>query len=101
MNYDHELTLLEYPIIEDEIGNQIPGEPVETALLCRQQSVSRSEFYNAAAAGLQPEILFTIHAYEYDGQRELLFEGSKYKVIRTYQASFEELELTCQKVVST
>lgn len=100
MNYDHELTLLEHPIVEDEIGNQVPGEAVETILLCRQQSVSRSEFYNAAAVGVQPEAVFIIHAYEYTGQTEVRFEGTRYKVIRTYQTGIEEVELTCQKVVS-
>lgn len=100
MNYDYELILIHRPFTQDDIGNELPGEPVETPLLCRKESVGRSEFYNAAAIGMQPEAVFVIHAYEYAGQTEVRFEGAKYKVIRTYQTSFEEIELTCQKVVS-
>lgn len=100
MNYDHEVTLIHHPIIEDGIGNQLPGEPQETKLLCRKESVSRAEFYNAASNGLKPSVVLIVHSYEYSDQKEVVFEGERYKVIRTYQTGFEEIELTCEKVTS-
>lgn len=99
--FDHELTLIMQEFIEDEIGNQIPVLPEEgTKVLCDLESIGRSEFYNAAATGLKPELVFVIHAYEYMGEMKVFFEGVRYNVIRTYSASFEELELTCERVAA-
>ncbi|MNL08751.1 hypothetical protein D3C87_1294860 [compost metagenome] len=97
MTYDHEIALIQQQIIEDDIGNQIPVD-TETVVLCGLKSVGRSEFYNAAVNGLRPELVFVIHGYEYNGEKKVVFEGSRYNVIRTYSVNFEELELTCEKV---
>lgn len=98
MTYDHKLTLITQAIIEDEIGNQIPVE-TKKAIFCGLKSISRNEFYNAAATGLKPEITFIVHAYEYSGQRKVEYEGVTYNVIRTYEPSYEEIELTCERVI--
>lgn len=92
--YDHELTLIKEGYIEDDIGNQIPGETKQT-VLCRKMSVGRNEFYAAATSKLKPEIIFVIHGYEYEGERKVEFEGQRYTVLRTYAVDFEEIELTC------
>ncbi|MCM3783673.1 phage head closure protein [Neobacillus mesonae] len=101
MSYDHELILVTPGgIIEDDIGNQIPVDPVELPVYCRLQSVGRTEFYNAASQGMKPEMVFIIHAYEYEGQQIVKFEGKQYRVIRTFQTGTEEIELTCERVVA-
>lgn len=96
MTYDNELTLINQTYTEDEIGNQIPVEN-ETVVLCGLKSIGRTEFYNAAVAGLKPELIFVVHGYEYNGQTKVEFEGVRYKVIRTYSTGFEEVELTCER----
>lgn len=98
MTYDYELTLINYETEYDEIGQEIKV-PVKTNILCAVKSIGRSEFYAAAQAGLKPEITFVIHGYEYNGEKEVEFEGQKYKVIRTYMKDFEEMELVCEKVI--
>lgn len=101
MTYDHELILITPGgVIEDEIGNQIPVDPVETPIYCGVKSIGRTEFYNAAVTGLRPEIIFVVHAYEYDSQKLVRFDGVGYRVMRTYQTGTEELELTCEKVAA-
>jgi len=95
--YDHELTLIGEMIVEDEIGNQKPVE-TRTKILCAKLSAGRNEFYSGAAAGLRPELMFVIHAYEYGGERIVEFEGKRYNVIRTYQTGTEEIELTVERV---
>lgn len=101
MAYDHELVLISPgQITEDEIGNQIELDPIETPVYCDLKSVGHSEFYNAAVTGLRPELVFIVHTYEYGGQGIVEFEKKKYRVIRTYSVSFEELELTCEKVAA-
>jgi len=48
-----------------------------------------------------------ISKWDYDGEKEVEFEGKKYNVLRTYQAKkakglgdFETLELVCEGVVN-
>lgn len=107
LTYDHELTLIRQTIPKDSNGNPLTdgiGNPiineVKTVILCGLKSVSRNEFYNAAAAGLKPEIVFVVHGYEYNGERIVEFEDNRYRVIRTYMTDFEEVELVCEKVIS-
>ncbi|WP_031517593.1 phage head closure protein [Desulfofalx alkaliphila] len=106
MTYDHELTLISHTWEENEIGVQIPVE-TKTTVLCGLKSISRDEFYSAAVTGLKPAMVFVIHEYEYNGEREVEFEGARYKVIRTYRGgmarqgsrlAFDEMELTCERV---
>lgn len=99
MTYDRELKLIRQEYQEDEIGNQVPVE-TETVVLCGLKSVGRTEFYNAAATGLRPELVFVVHGYEYNGEQLVEFEGVRYQVIRTYQVDFEELELTVERMTA-
>lgn len=98
MTYDHELTLIGYETEYDEIGQEI-NVPVERKILCGIKSIVRNEFYAAAQTGLKPEITFIVHNFEYNGEKEVEFEGQKYRVIRTYLANSEEIELVCEKVL--
>lgn len=98
MTYDYELTLIGYETEYDEIGQEI-NVPVERKILCGIKSIIRNEFYAAAQTGLKPEITFIVHNFEYNGEKEIEFEGQKYRVIRTYLANSEEIELVCEKVV--
>lgn len=108
MMYDHELSLVSVTWEENDIGVQIPVE-TKTTILCGLKSVARNEFYSAAVAGLKPEMVFVVHECEYSGEREVEFEGNKYRVLRTYRGGmakqgtklgFDEMELTCEKVIN-
>lgn len=99
MTYDHELTLINQTVVEDEIGNQVPVE-TETVILCGLKSVARNEYYSAATAGLRPEIVFIIHPYEYNGEQKVIYEGIRYSVVRSYSVNMEELELTCERMAA-
>jgi hypothetical protein len=102
--WNNELTLIGEGTIEyDDIGNPIPGPPIETTVFCEVNSISRGEFYSASMAGLKPSIIFTIHPYEYSKETYIEFSEDdtpkeKYRVIKTYKKNSEELELTCEKV---
>lgn len=102
MTYDYELTLISQTYTEDEIGNQIPVE-TESVILCGIKSITKKEFYDAAMAGLRPELTFIIHGYEYsDDVKAVVFNGVRYESIRTYGINdgFEEMELTCKRVAA-
>ena len=65
----------------------------------RERSVTRSEFYTAAQADLQPEKILILSNYiDYDGQRLAEYHGQEYSIIRTYRApESDELELVLSK----
>lgn len=109
--YNHELTLISYEIGKDEIGNEIKI-PIKKNIFCKVADIGSTEFYNAQVLGLKPEIKFIVHEFEYEGEKEVEFEGEKYKVLRTYRKKYsigekksnnileaEEIELTCEKVI--
>ena len=101
--YNHDLTLIDYEYGFDEIGNQTK-KPSETVIQCKVKSVGYDEFYDASMSELRPEIKFIIHDFEYGNQKDVMFEGQKYHVMRTYRGSrtlaFDEIELTCERAVN-
>ena len=103
MTYDNELTLIQQTTTYDDIGNPIESDN-KINVLCGLKSIGRTEFYNAAANGLKPTLIFVVHPYEYNGETYVEFSEDekpkqKYKVIKTYKPNFEDLELTCEKVI--
>lgn len=59
----------------------------EREVLCEIQSASRSEFYQAAAAGLHPEMEVSLFIGDYDGETAVKYNGTYYHVIRSYRTS--------------
>lgn len=97
----NKIKLLSITYTEDEISNQIPVE-TPTGVWAEVIGVRQSEFYNAAVAGLKPELTFVVWANEYSGQSKVEYNGVKYRVIRTYinPAKSEMIELICEKVIA-
>jgi len=106
MTFDYEITLVEQTYTIDGSGYNIPNE-ARTDVLCDVQSVTRSEHYSAAAYGLKPEIVFVVNKFEYEGQKEVEFNGSRYMINRTFApkkskgiSDFETIELICSGLVN-
>ena len=62
-----------------------------------RRSVKRQEFYSALAAGRSADVVFGVHADDYTGQTEVIFGGKNYSVMRSYQTTPDEVELTCTR----
>jgi len=93
--WDDEVTLLGAGSFkEDALGQQIPVQK-ETVVCCNRRPVSRQEFYLAGQNDIQVSEILVIHPYEYGGENLVLFRGKKMRVVKTYEISMEELELTC------
>lgn len=60
-------------------------------------SVSASEFFEGGRNGLNPEIRFTVFAYDYQGEREVIWNGAHYAVYRTFHGRDDQLELYCER----
>lgn len=73
------------------------GDPVFTEsrrrVSAQWDGVKRSEFYQAAAVGLKPELIFRIYERCYNSERYLEHKGRRYRVLRTYPLPGERLEI--------
>ena len=59
------------------------------------RSIGTKEFYEAATAGMKPEIKFVIQDFlDYEGEKELSYNGYRYQIIRTYRTETNQLEIT-------
>lgn len=97
--YNDVIDLINITYTEDEIGQEIEVKTTST-IFCNIKSISQSEFYQAAQAGLRPSITFIVHLFEYEGQKKVKYNGLEYNVIRTYATGLEEIELICERVGS-
>lgn len=69
-------------------------------VFCEIASVGRSEFYQGMAKGLKPDMLIILEDYQaYEGEKELIHNNVRYKVLKTYKKQDHRLELTCYSEV--
>lgn len=85
----------------DEYGDTIVTEE-ERTVFAELKSIGQSEFYQAQAVGLKPEIKFVLPDFlEYNNEKKLKYtqfnaEEEVYTVLRTYRNN-NELELVCKR----
>jgi head-tail adaptor len=78
-------------------GEVVEGELIKTEVYANKKSVRQSEFYQALASGVRPEIVFEVLAEEYTDQPQLSYEDTTYYIIRTFTKTGEKLELICSR----
>lgn len=93
------ISLITVTTTENELGDTIEVS-TERQVFADKQSVRQSEFYQAAATGLRPELMFVVRTIEYNGETKLKYNGKEYSIIRTYDKDGELTELVCQGVVN-
>ena len=72
----------------------------ETTVYANKKSIRQSEFYQAMATGLKPEIMFEVRTSDFNGQVKVKDEANKvYNIIRTYDRNGEITELICTGLV--
>ena len=74
--------------------------PVETEreVFCDVASVGMRETYEAMASGYMPEIKLVLSDYaEWQGERRCLFEGNRYRILRTYIRDDARMELVLER----
>lgn len=91
--------LISVATAENDIGDPVEV-PVEREVFADKQSIRQSEFYQAAATGLRPELMFVVRSVDYNGEQKLKYNDKEYAVIRTYDKDGELTELVCQGVVN-
>lgn len=63
-----------------------------------QDGVNRAEFYEAYKAGVRLSITVEVYDGDFDGERELEHDGTRYEILRTYPTGHGTLELSCREV---
>lgn len=108
MTYDYEIKLISYELGENEMGDPIEV-PVKKTILASILDYRNKDFYQAMASGLKPSITFAVNKYEYDGEKELEYEGKQYRIIDVFPVKqgyredireFEALCLLCEGLVN-
>lgn len=72
----------------------------EKMVFCNSKGVKRSEFYQAQAQGYRPELCVEVKEIDYEKETHFKYEGTMYRIIRTYPVHDEALEIVCQALVS-
>lgn len=72
----------------------------ERKVLAYISSIKQSEFYQAQANGLKPEITFIIRSFEYKGEMSIRQGNKKYKLLRAFNRADGNVELVCVGVVN-
>ena len=91
------ITLVSYESTSqtDDYGDVIMSE-VARDVYAECRSISQTEFYQAQTAGFKPEIKFVLTtSRDYNGQEEIIFDGVRYKVLKTYIPPNDSIEITC------
>ena len=86
----------------DAAGNRIPSIK-EREVLCQTSSAGRSEFYQAAQAGMHPEYIFTLSNFkDYRGEKLIRYTDwmgvtRVLHITRAYKIpDSDAIELTCE-----
>jgi len=93
--YNEVIYLLTMQSTTNEVGDQIET-PKKVMRFAKIKSIGQTEFYQAQAQGLKPEIKFVLADYlDYDNQEEVIHNNYRYKVLRTYRTDKSEMEIVC------
>lgn len=72
----------------------------ERTVFAKVDSISQTEFYQAANTELNPEYRFTVFFGDYEGESLLAFNDGRYSIYRTYRTG-DNLELYSERKVGT
>jgi len=99
--FDDKIILIAETDTVNEYGDTVTTE-TERTIFAQFKSISQSEFYQAQAVGLKPEVKFVISDFaDYQGEKKLKytpFGGTEevYTVLRTFRTRYN-LEIVCKR----
>ena len=95
--FDTTVTLYSETITQDAALNEVKTHKGTDVPVRRTRSITRSEFYQAAAQGLAPAAVLVIFFGDYNGEKVAEWNGKAYRITRTYQRpDRDDLELTLE-----
>lgn len=84
----------------DDIGDIIETIIYDNEVYCNEKSIRASEFYQAQAVGMKPEVTLELMLADYNKEKYVQYDDEEYTVLRTYKTSTERIELTLVRGVN-
>lgn len=78
----------------NDIGDLIEVIVYDNEVFCNEKSIRASEFYQAQAVGMKPEITLELMLNDYSNEKYVKYDEVEYRVLRTYKTSKERIEIT-------
>ncbi|WP_438498019.1 hypothetical protein [Paenibacillus sp. IHBB 3054] len=87
------------PVIpkKNTYGEEVPEDGPPRTVFANKKSVRQSEFYQAFAAGLRPELVLEVRGMEYADEPKLRYADVDYYIIRSFSKNGEIMELVCSR----
>lgn len=94
---------------KDRDGFETGKECKENEIFAEVKSVGRTEYYEALRAGVKTSQIFDVNPDDYQmgcivksGKKyrpsKVIYEGSEYRIERTYCKNMNSMEITCEEV---
>lgn len=97
--FDNTCKLGKYSKVTNDIGDTIKTL-VFREVFCDEKSVRGSEFYQAQAVGIKPEIVLEVKQIDYENEKYVEYDSIQYTVLRTYKVKNEGIELTLTRGIN-
>ena len=91
--------LLSAKIQEDSIGVQKEVKAEVEVPIIKVEEVYANEFYEANEQGFKPTLRLRISALNYNNEKELVYMGTTYSIIRLSEPYADEVVLVCERKV--
>ena len=83
-------------ITKNEYKQEVETD-TRTEIMALYESVSQSEYYKGGEAGLRPEFRLTTAIIDYNGEKEVEYDGKRYGIYRTFEVDKDYIELYCER----
>ena len=93
--YDDIAYLIAEAKTTNAVGDTITT-PTERQVYVDRKSVRQSEFYQAQAVGLKPELMFEMRLIDYQSENKIRYGTATYLIIRTFEKNRDFIELVAQ-----
>ena len=91
--------LLSTKIQEDSIGVQKEVTTEIEIPIIKVEEIYAKEFYEANEQGFKPTLRLRISALNYNNEKELIYMGITYSIIRPSEPYADEMVLVCERKV--
>ena len=91
--------LLSTTIQEDSIGVQKEVQTEVEIPIIKVEEVYANEFYEANEQGFKPTLRLRISSLNYSNEKELIYMGVTYSIIRATEPYADETVLVCERKV--
>ena len=91
--------LLSTTIQEDSIGVQKEVTTEIEIPIIKAEDVYANEYYEANQQGYKPSLRLRISSLNYNNEKELIYMGTTYSIIRASEPYADEVVLVCERKV--